>query len=89
MEHMTSSPILHFNQNCLTASLLWDCKARLEFLTTIAIEEPDLIKNDRVFHGFVMALNDAEIMLGYAIEKYDKEERSRATVTDKVTGISE
>jgi hypothetical protein len=54
--------------------LLWKCQARLKFLTTLALEEPELVKTDRVFCGFRETLLDVENMLGLVVEQLDKEE---------------
>jgi hypothetical protein len=54
--------------------LLWKCQTRLKLLTTLALEEPDLVKNDRVFSGFRETLIDIESMLGFAVEQLNKEE---------------
>lgn len=54
--------------------ILWRCQVRLEFLTTLALEEPDLVKHDSMFTGFREVLLDAKELLGLAIEKITKED---------------
>jgi len=52
--------------------LLWKCQVRLGFLTTLAIEEPDLAKHDSMFTGFREVLVDAKELLDLAIKKIEE-----------------
>lgn len=70
---MKTTTVEGFYAHTITESLLWDCKSRLEFLTHIITEEPNLVINDRAVTGFAAVLRDTECLLGLALEKYQKE----------------
>jgi len=74
---MSESHVAYLNRNIHSESLFWSCKARLEFLTMLLIEEPDLVKHERCFTGFREAMVDCEQLLGLAIQKKSIEEESQ------------
>jgi hypothetical protein len=51
--------------------LLWECKARMEFLVDLAADNPDALRNDRILAGYLLALDDAETLLGLAMGEID------------------
>ena len=48
--------------------LLWECMARLEMLTEIGKNDPSLLKSGRALAGFLLTLDDAQSLLGAALE---------------------
>jgi len=66
------------NQQLHPEALLWKCQVRLEFLTTLAFEEPDLVKRDSILTGFREVLMESQELLGLAIKKMNDEEATNS-----------
>jgi hypothetical protein len=69
----TEKAVVSSNSSLRAEGLLLSCKMRLEFLTTIAIEQPDLISDVGVFLGFSECLCDVKKLVELALEKHVEE----------------
>ena len=65
------SSILRPKDGASNDRLLWECLNRVEFLTTLAKGHQDLFKDDRLRTGFLLILEDAHWLLGYALDDVD------------------